>query len=267
MNTLCVVESRGSFLSIAFDHAKRMAQNSKRMLLAAFFSIHLASMTYADLIVTSASRGVLAAATGPAGPIDDFDSTVLTGLYSHDVTVTGVGPAGTISSSASQSSFIPGFTGPSMSGTGSASVSAMATGMMGFSNAAVSMLDVNFEVTSSGMYALDAEVLWSGTAPPYGGYSKVEILNTTASTTVALVESDPGSPGMHSLHSSYFLAAGVDYKLNVWVDISGGGGLPGSYSASGSWDVTLSTIPEPGSLLICTFGFILSGMFRRAQRP
>jgi hypothetical protein len=54
-----------------------------------------------------------------------------------------------------------------------------ATGFSGISTKAVSLFDVNFEATSTGLYDLDAEVSWVGMPPPYSGFAKVELVNGT----------------------------------------------------------------------------------------
>jgi hypothetical protein len=220
-----------------------------------------------SLIVTSSDRGVLASATGPSGPIFDSHSTPLPGSYLRDASVFSPSFAWTLTSDAHQESYVPGFTGTSISGTGLASVVASVTGTAGFSNTAVTSLDVNFEVATTGVYSLDADVSWSGTTPPFGGYAKVEVLNTSAGTTVALAYSDASSPGVHSVHRSYLLTAGIHYKLNCWADASGGsGGLPGSYSAAASWEVVLSTVPEANSLFLCCHAALLLGASSERRR-
>lgn len=217
---------------------------------------------YGDIIITSSARGVMA---GSTGAFPDSDSTPVTGPYAKLVSSVGSGPAGIISSSASQLSSTPSPVGPVLFGAGMASVSADATGFTGFSNIAASFLDVSFDVTSTGFYDFDAEVHWGGMTPPYFGHSKIELKNLTLGTTLATVLSDPLSPGTHSISSSTFLTAGMHYKLFAEVEIPGGGDFAGSYIADGYWDVLLA-VPEPSSLTLLGIGFGLFAKLRCRRR-
>ncbi len=238
---------------------------AKTSLLVVLLMIHLslASAT-GDIIVTAASRGVMAGATGA---MLDTDSTVLPGLYLKDATATGVSPAGTVESFAHQDSIIPGFTGPSLSGVGSVMATADATVSTGFSNIGISVFDVSFDVTSTGFYTLDANVEWVGTSPPYGGFAKVELLNVSAGTTIASILRDPANPLTDSISGSYLLTTGTNYRLFARAEVSGGfGGTAGFYGASGNWGVVLS-IPEPNSFFLCimSLAFLASIRLRRTN--
>lgn len=214
---------------------------------------------FGDIIIVSSARGVMA---GSTGAFPDSDSTPVAGPYAKLASSIGSGPAGIISSTASQLSSTPGPVGPVLLGAGMASVSADATGFTGFSNIAASFLDVSFDVTSTDFYDFDAEVHWGGMTPPYFGHSKIELKNLTLGTTLASILSDPLSPGTHSITSSYLLTAGTSYKLFAEVEIPGGWDISGIYSADGYWDVSLS-VPEPSSLTLVGIGI---GLFAKLRR-
>jgi len=226
------------------------------LLIAVGLVDHGAQLAYAEIIVSSTSRGVAAAATGAAG---DGDSSVLAGLYDHSASATGSSPAGTIGSAASQSSIIPSLTGPAMDGLGSVSTFASATGFTGFSNLADSFFDVFFEVSTTGFYNLDASVNWTGDVPPFSGFASVELRDITSATTIDSVVSDVGSPGVHELHDAYFLTTGISYRLLAEAKIAGGFATAGEYDASGGWSVTL--VPEPSTLgLLAAAGVTLAAI-------
>jgi len=214
-----------------------------------------AQLAQAGIVVSSTSRGVVAAATGSAG---DGDSTALTGPYSHSASATGTSLAGTIGSSASQTSTVPSI-GPGMDGVGSVSTFASATGFTGFSNLADSFLDVFFNVSTTGFYGLDASVNWTGDSPPYSGFALVELRDVTSSITIDSVVSHVGSPGIHELHDAYFLTSGISYRLLAEAKIDGGFATAGEYGASGGWSFVL--VPEPSTLgLMATASVTLTAL-------
>lgn len=220
-----------------------------------------ATIANADVVVTSVLRRVDARATGAA---PDSNVSASAGFYTYTALAPGAGPAGTIISNASQASTTPLLSGPTVTGSGAASVSAAATGTTGFSNFSESFFELFFTVSATGSYRLDGSVFWGGGAPPpYTGFATIELWNQTSTTLIDSVTSSSSSPGTNTIGNTYTLLSGVNYRLLAEVEISGGFATAGSYANNGSWDLTFG-VPEPASagmaiLLAC----FLCGPVRR----
>jgi hypothetical protein len=198
----------------------------------------------ADVVVTSILRRVDARATGA---FPDTNTSIAPGFYTYTGLASGASGAGTIISNAFQSSTTPLVSGPIVSGNGTASVSAAATGVTGFSNFAESFFEMYFNVSANGSYRLDGSVFWGGGAPPpYSGVARIELWDELTSTLIDSVVSSPSSPGTNTIGNSYTLSTTGQYRLLAEIEIAGGFATAGGYANNGNWNFTFS-IPEPGS--------------------
>jgi hypothetical protein len=198
--------------------------------------------------MSSITRRVEVAATG--GPPDSIEETT-TGFFLGPVATSGTSPAGEVTADAIQVSTTPDSVGASMSGIGTIGSTATLTGVTGFSALADAIFDVEFTVNVAGLYALSAEVEWSGTSS-YGGFAVVQ-LEDDASNDLAIVMRDFTSQGVDSENTIVSLSPGTTYHLLARSRIEGGGD-PGAgvYGADASWDFELAVVPEAGSVLVMT---------------
>lgn len=217
----------------------------------------------ADIVVTSILRRVDARATGA---FPDINTSVAPGFYTYTGIAPGSGPAGTIISNAFQSSTTPLVSGSSVSGGGTASVSAAATGVTGFSNVGESFFEMYFTVSANGSYGLNGSVFWGGGAPPpYSGVARIELWDEVTSTLIDSVSSSPSSPGTNTINNAYTLLTTGQYRLLAEIEIAGGFATAGSYANNGNWNFTFS-IPEPGSAGFIALSGIALFVRRRKKR-
>jgi hypothetical protein len=233
--------------------------------LATFLVCVTALPARSELIIGGgAARGVGAAATGGIG---SYDSTVLLGDYTKAVSSTGLSPAGDVMTTADQSSYVPDTTGPSMSGSGSVTAFAAATGETGFSVLADSFFDIFFTVSVDGLYAFDALVDWTGDAPPYGGVAHVTLTDETNFVDLHKVYTSAFWQGTDSLGAVIPLTAGISYRMTAEAKIDGGWDVLSTTSASADWSFTLTTVPEPTSISLFASGILgLAVAARRRQK-
>jgi hypothetical protein len=211
----------------------------------------------AALTFTSGTRLVTALATYAAG---DGDVTTGSELVAFDAATAGMGPGGTHSAHASQSSLLPDVTGPVMSGTGEADSLIIANGTDGYSTTGDSYLDVFFTVDVAGMYEFDAEVDWVGDDPQFsfgGNHAFVELRDITNSVTLAFIQRDTILTGVQGVSTTLALAPLTSYRITANARVSGSGGLAALVGAEGNWTFTLAAVvPEAGSVAMMTLAAV-----------
>src|SRR6185503_10513931 len=108
-------------------------------------------------------------------------------------------------------SFVPSPTGISMNGNGRAGGAATATGAAVWSVNSNTSLDAFFTVDASQTYLISAYVDWLGDSPPgpFGGYSRVQLMDVTNSTVPFDVQRDSMISGTATLSMAVPLSTGL----------------------------------------------------------
>lgn len=228
---------------------------NSRVLLALLAALLCTSsdLAFADIMVSSVSRTVVVGATHGMGSIGDSDTSGATGTFSESASVVGTGPAGVLSPAASQTSTTPTPTGPSITGTGLSSLlTASGDFMTGYSESAMSDFDVSFTVSVDGLYLFDATVTWTDSFSILSGVSFVDLSKTNLLTeSLAHIErfNGPGNEGTASMTVPVSLFAANTYRLRALATLSAGG-LASINSATATWTVNVTAIPEASAVLL-----------------
>jgi hypothetical protein len=143
----------------------------------------------------------------------------------------------------------------------------------GWSPLADSFFDVFFHVDATGPFSLDAAVSWLGDDhPALNGGAQVKLRDVTNSIDLFLVNQSSSPPGANDPPAApIVLILDNSYELSARATIIGGGPVDGLFEADGHWSVTLTAIPEVGSLLLMS-PIVLGAAFcawrssRRRQR-
>jgi hypothetical protein len=212
----------------------------------------------ADLVVTPNAqntptlRSIIAnAASVPNKSMNAAIENKTGGQFSDSQTGNAANDTGgaAVEAKASQDSTIPNLTGPSMSGMGT--VTATWNPGNGQGITADSLFDVFFTVDANARYFLDGKLI--DNAPDLGAILTLSatLLNKTDSTTLA----NHTTAGFFS--DAVMLVTGKTYELKL--DANFDGNLPGVLGTKiedASWQFTLSTVPEPSSLVLLGLGVL-----------
>jgi hypothetical protein len=226
------------------------------LILTVALSTLLAGEAQAAIVMTSAFRQVVAAATGVTDA--DFDESDEFGLFDESASAIGAPPGGATSANANQFSTTPDPSGPPSVISGSGDVSTLVTwGSIegGFSFLADSVFNAAFEIDDATpqTYVLTATVHWTGDVPPFGGFSTVALFES--GSLIADIETSAGDPGTATLVPTLItLLPGTSYEILAQSQISGGFASIGTFDGAGSWSFSLApataVVPEPASLVL-----------------
>ncbi len=204
------------------------------------------------IIISSASRSL---ATDGTYATPASNSSTSTGVYNQSVSSSGSGAAATsLNTYAAQNSTVPASASSVMSGQGQVSTIIDATGFADFDELARSTFDVTFQIDFAGTSTFQASADWYGYTDPQHGYSRVELLDVTHSTTVASVIATDIDFVPPAFNAPVTLTPGVTYRLKAENLFYGVGNEYTGITGQANWSFTLTSVPEPTSLGLLAIG-------------
>ncbi|MCA9191790.1 MAG: hypothetical protein KDB03_08510 [Planctomycetales bacterium] len=229
--------------------------------------VHLAAVTArGDLIFVSGTRTVSTSTI-----FSNNNSSTAPGDYDQTVSSQGNFGIGTATENASHQSSVP-VSGPQFDGNGLiSSIVVLNSGGSTIGGSSGASLDIVFNVDQSGSYQLDATATWTGTVLSNGGtafnFSFVELSDSSGNLFRA--SRDVSQQGSDIQSGTVDLFSGQNYRIRAFTRIGGGFSNPGTFTANGSWNFSISqsnSVPEP-SFNWAGILFIASLVRSRKNKP